>query len=65
VAAYRDEKRRLHTVSPICTHLGCHVVFNSAEKSWDCPCHGSRFGVDGSVLDGPATKPLERIELEE
>jgi glycine/D-amino acid oxidase-like deaminating enzyme/nitrite reductase/ring-hydroxylating ferredoxin subunit len=65
VAAYRDEKRRLHTVSPICTHLGCHVVFNSAEKSWDCPCHGSRFGVDGSVLDGPATKPLERIALEE
>ncbi len=64
VAAYRDEQGRLHTVSPICTHLGCHVVFNTNEKSWDCPCHGSRFGVDGDVLDGPASKPLERIEVE-
>lgn len=65
VAAYRDEKGRLHTVSPICTHLGCHVVFNPTEKSWDCPCHGSRFGVNGNVLDGPASKPLERVKLEE
>jgi Rieske Fe-S protein len=65
VAAYRDENGRLHTVSPICTHLGCHVAFNAAEKSWDCPCHGSRFGVDGSVLDGPAADPLEPIRLSE
>jgi glycine/D-amino acid oxidase-like deaminating enzyme/nitrite reductase/ring-hydroxylating ferredoxin subunit len=65
VAAYRDESGRLHTVSPICTHLGCHVVFNTTEKSWDCPCHGSRFGVDGGVLDGPASQALEQIELEE
>jgi glycine/D-amino acid oxidase-like deaminating enzyme/nitrite reductase/ring-hydroxylating ferredoxin subunit len=65
VAAYRDADGRLHTVSPICTHLGCHVAFNAAEKSWDCPCHGSRFGVDGNVLDGPASDPLERIDLEE
>jgi Rieske Fe-S protein len=64
VAAYRDEDGRLHTVSPICTHLGCHVAFNTTEKSWDCPCHGSRFAVDGSVLDGPARDPLERIKLE-
>jgi glycine/D-amino acid oxidase-like deaminating enzyme/nitrite reductase/ring-hydroxylating ferredoxin subunit len=63
VAAYRDEHGRLHTVSPICTHLGCHVAFNAAEKSWDCPCHGSRFGVDGSVLDGPAADPLEPIRM--
>jgi len=65
VAAYRDADGRLHTVSPICTHLGCHVAFNAAEKSWDCPCHGSRFGVDGNVLDGPASDPLEPIDTEE
>jgi glycine/D-amino acid oxidase-like deaminating enzyme/nitrite reductase/ring-hydroxylating ferredoxin subunit len=65
VAAYRDTSGRLYGVSPICTHLGCHVAFNSAEKSWDCPCHGSRFGVDGGVLDGPASDPLERIDLED
>ena len=65
VAAYRDSDGRLHTVSPICTHLGCHVAFNTAEKSWDCPCHGSRFGVDGNVLDGPAIDPLEKINVEE
>jgi glycine/D-amino acid oxidase-like deaminating enzyme/nitrite reductase/ring-hydroxylating ferredoxin subunit len=64
VAVYRDARGRLHGVSPICTHLGCHVAFNAAEKSWDCPCHGSRFGVDGTVLDGPASDPLERIHLE-
>lgn len=60
VAVYRDEEGRLHAVSPICTHFGCQVNFNASEKSWDCPCHGSRFGVDGSVLDGPATKRLAR-----
>jgi glycine/D-amino acid oxidase-like deaminating enzyme/nitrite reductase/ring-hydroxylating ferredoxin subunit len=58
VAAYRADDGRLHTVSAHCTHLGCLVAFNNAEKSWDCPCHGSRFGVDGSVLHGPATRPL-------
>jgi Rieske Fe-S protein len=49
----------LHGVSLRCTHLGCLLRFNSAERSWDCPCHGSRFDVDGNVLEGPATKPLE------
>jgi glycine/D-amino acid oxidase-like deaminating enzyme/nitrite reductase/ring-hydroxylating ferredoxin subunit len=56
---YRDEEGGLHAVSLRCTHLGCLVRFNSAERSWDCPCHGSRFAVDGSVLEGPAVKPLE------
>jgi glycine/D-amino acid oxidase-like deaminating enzyme/nitrite reductase/ring-hydroxylating ferredoxin subunit len=59
VAAYRDEDGGLHAVSPVCTHLGCLVAFNTAEKSWDCPCHGSRFTVDGEVLQGPATHDLE------
>jgi glycine/D-amino acid oxidase-like deaminating enzyme/nitrite reductase/ring-hydroxylating ferredoxin subunit len=61
VAAYRDEEGQLHAVSGRCTHLGCLVSFNNAEKSWDCPCHGSRFGIDGSVIHGPATRPLRRL----
>jgi glycine/D-amino acid oxidase-like deaminating enzyme/nitrite reductase/ring-hydroxylating ferredoxin subunit len=64
-AVYRDDEGRLHAVSPICTHMGCHVAWNSVEKSWDCPCHGSRFDCDGNVLDGPATDPLERIDPHE
>ena len=58
VAGYRDPGGVLHAVSPNCTHLGCQLNFNSADVSWDCPCHGSRFGVDGELLDGPATEPL-------
>lgn len=63
LAVYRDQGGRLHALSAICTHLGCQVAFNSVERSWDCPCHGSRFDIDGAVLDGPATKPLERRQL--
>ncbi|MGI5506936.1 FAD-dependent oxidoreductase [Lentzea sp. CA-135723] len=59
---YRDEHGQLHGVSLRCTHLGCLVRFNAAEHSWDCPCHGSRFDVDGTVLEGPATRPLPRKE---
>jgi glycine/D-amino acid oxidase-like deaminating enzyme/nitrite reductase/ring-hydroxylating ferredoxin subunit len=59
---YRDELGILHAVSLRCTHLGCLLRFNSAERSWDCPCHGSRYSVDGSVLEGPATKPLQQLE---
>ena len=65
MAAYRDPGGRVHAVSHKCTHLGCDVEWNAAERSWDCPCHGSRFGTDGSVLNGPATKPLERREIRE
>jgi nitrite reductase/ring-hydroxylating ferredoxin subunit len=61
VASYRDEAGELHEVSARCTHLGCLVAFNNAERSWDCPCHGSRFDVDGSVLQGPAVRPLRKI----
>jgi Rieske Fe-S protein len=57
---FRDEDGSMHAVSLRCTHLGCLLRFNAAERSWDCPCHGSRFDVDGSVLEGPATKPLGR-----
>jgi glycine/D-amino acid oxidase-like deaminating enzyme/nitrite reductase/ring-hydroxylating ferredoxin subunit len=60
VAGYRDDTGALHAVSTRCTHLGCQVAWNAAETSWDCPCHGSRFDPDGEILNGPATKPLER-----
>lgn len=60
VAGYRDEEGILHAVSPKCTHMDCLVQFNTAEKSWDCPCHGSRFTVDGEVIQGPAVEDLER-----
>lgn len=60
VAAYRDERGTLTAVSPTCTHLGCRVNWNRAERSWDCPCHGSRFTPTGEVLQGPAVHRLER-----
>jgi Rieske Fe-S protein len=62
-AVYRDETGALHALSARCTHLGCLVAFNRAERAWECPCHGSRFGTDGEVVQGPAVRPLERREL--
>lgn len=64
VAAYRSRDGQLHAVSARCTHLGCTVAFNNAEETWDCPCHGSRFALDGSVLQGPATRPLSRLDTD-
>jgi glycine/D-amino acid oxidase-like deaminating enzyme/nitrite reductase/ring-hydroxylating ferredoxin subunit len=64
LAAYRGPGGDLTALSPVCPHLGCHVHFNSSERSWDCPCHGSRFATDGSVLNGPATHGLEPIAIE-
>lgn len=67
LAVYRDDQGGLHTLSAKCTHMGCVVHWNSAEKSWDCPCHGSRFDTSGEVLHGPAAKPLEvkTLDVEE
>lgn len=62
-AVYRDESGQLFAVSAVCTHLGCIVAFNDAERSWDCPCHGSRFTPDGAIIQGPATTPLEQRRL--
>ncbi|WP_407702587.1 Rieske 2Fe-2S domain-containing protein [Trichococcus shcherbakoviae] len=62
--AYRDENGQLHLVSTTCSHLGCTVRWNDAERSWDCPCHGSRFNYDGDVLDGPAVHPLNTPDTE-
>jgi Rieske Fe-S protein len=61
VAAYRDGHGKVSMCSPICTHLKCIVGWNDAEKTWDCPCHGSRFAATGEILTGPAEEPLEKI----
>jgi Rieske Fe-S protein len=58
LAVYRDEAGALRAISPKCTHMGCTVDWNDAEKTWDCPCHGSRYGLDGKVIRGPAAKGL-------
>jgi glycine/D-amino acid oxidase-like deaminating enzyme/nitrite reductase/ring-hydroxylating ferredoxin subunit len=63
VAAYRDEHGKVHAVSPVCTHLGCHVGWNDLEKTWDCPCHGSRYDYHGRVIQGPAVKDLPKREV--
>ncbi len=60
LAAYRAPDGTLIAVSPVCTHMKCKVHWNSVETSWDCPCHGSRFAPNGSVIEGPAIEPLER-----
>ncbi|MBC8060884.1 MAG: FAD-dependent oxidoreductase [Clostridiaceae bacterium] len=59
--AYRDQEENLHLVNLTCTHMGCSPVWNSAEKSWDCPCHGSRFSYKGDILEGPAHEPLMQL----
>ena len=62
VAAYRDESGATTLRSATCTHMGCVVAWNDAERTWDCPCHGSRFKPNGDVISGPAESPLSKIE---
>ena len=59
--AYKDENGKLYLVDTTCTHLGCETEWNHAEKSWDCPCHGSRYSYAGDVIEGPAVKPLPNL----
>jgi nitrite reductase/ring-hydroxylating ferredoxin subunit len=65
LAVFKDEQGAVHAVSPVCTHLGCYVHWNKAERSWDCPYHGARYSPTGEVLNGPAVKDLackKRVE---
>ena len=62
-ALYRDSQGALHSFSAICPHLGCVLQWNGDEKTFDCPCHGSRFSKEGTVINGPALSNLERIEI--
>lgn len=60
VAVYKSAGK-INKLSPVCKHLGCIVDFNDKEKTWDCPCHGSRYRKDGTVFKGPARKNLDKI----
>ena len=64
-AVYKDDDGALHAVSSKCTHMGCTVKWDNAHRTWDCPCHGSRFTYDGEIVYGPAIKPLARMRIEE
>jgi Rieske Fe-S protein len=65
LAACRDQNGKLHVHSASCTHLGCVVHWNSLEQCWDCPCHGSQFAPDGTVLNGPAVSSLAEFDESE
>jgi Rieske Fe-S protein len=60
-ALYRDERGKVTELSAVCPHLGCIVQWNAAEKTWDCPCHGSRFERQGKVINGPANTNLKLV----
>jgi glycine/D-amino acid oxidase-like deaminating enzyme/nitrite reductase/ring-hydroxylating ferredoxin subunit len=63
VALFKDKTGHIHAANPECTHVNCRVVFNNTELSWDCPCHGARYAIDGSMLTGPARRDLGQVDL--
>lgn len=64
VGVYRDKNGKCFFVKPVCAHLGCELSFNNAEKTWDCPCHGSRYDINGNVLMEPAIGNIDKLEIE-
>ncbi|HEX6333540.1 MAG TPA: FAD-dependent oxidoreductase [Flavisolibacter sp.] len=64
LAVYKDPQGKVYAVNPVCTHAKCVVSWNGSEKSWDCPCHGARYDLDGKVLTGPARKGLEPVSID-
>ena len=62
VGVFKDQTENIHGVHIVCSHMGCDLAWNAAEKSWDCPCHGSRFTFEGDIIEGPALKPLTTCE---
>ncbi|MFX1705433.1 FAD-dependent oxidoreductase [Chitinophaga sp. CC14] len=63
IALYKDEAGKLYALKPTCTHLKCDVSWNNAERSWDCPCHGARYDIEGRVLNTPADQGLEQLDI--
>ena len=60
---YQDKEGITHRIKLICPHMKCHLVFNQEEETWDCPCHGSRFDLDGNLLEGPAKEDLKNEQF--
>ena len=65
VGIYKDTSGNIFAIKPVCTHLGCELTWNNLDKTWDCPCHGSRFDYMGKNIYNPANKPLEKINIED
>jgi len=63
IAVWKEDDGTPHALSAACTHLGCTVTWNNADRTWDCPCHGSMFTHEGDVIHGPATEPLKPARL--
>jgi glycine/D-amino acid oxidase-like deaminating enzyme/nitrite reductase/ring-hydroxylating ferredoxin subunit len=63
VGVYKNENEDYFCINPVCAHLKCSLSFNEAEKTWDCPCHGSRYDIKGNILEGPTVKPLDKISI--
>ena len=64
VGVYKDKNGEIYLIEPYCTHLGCQLTWNNLEKTWDCPCHGSRFNYKGEVMNEPAVQDLPREKQE-
>lgn len=62
-AAVFNDKGKIRTFSAACPHLGCEVVWNDGERTWDCPCHGSKFEADGKLKKGPAKRGLDKLDI--